>query len=122
MLSGQSANDIQVLSGGTAQIDSGATVSGGELGGLYVVVGIATSVTIESGGQVLLPPGARTSARPSTLAGVEVVSAGGTTIGATLNGGDAAGFTAELFVSAGGIAIGMTVDSGGYDFDYRLGE
>ena len=85
-----------------------------------MLLGTATSVSIESGGQVGVLSGGTDLSATIDSGGVEVVSAGGTTIGATLSGVNAAGFTAELFVSAGGSAVGLTVGSGGFDFVYGM--
>ena len=116
MLSGQSANDITVSAGGTAQIDAGATVSGGQDEGFYLLLGTATSLTIDSGGEVDVLSGGTDVSATIDSGGVEVVSAGGTTISATLIGVNAANLSAEMVVSAGGSAVGLTVGSGGADF------
>ena len=113
MLSGQSADDIQVLSGGTAQVNSGATVSGGETNGFYSLYGIATSVTVDSGGGIFIQPGGTDVSATINSGGREVVFAGGTAqidAGATVSGGQNEGIYLLL-----GTATSMTIDCGGED-------
>ncbi len=107
VLSGQSANDIQVLSGGTAQIDAGATVSGGEARGLYVVLGTATSVSIESGGTTVVEGGGNAANTTVATGGTEIVGAGGTATGIVVSSGG----TLELF--GGAVATGFDIEPGG---------